>query len=65
MVFFKVQRLETNVLLEAFEYRCISNCHHTRPEIRLQYSQTNPFSSLTAFQIPAYAKQERHKLSLF
>ena len=35
MVFFKVQRLETNVLLEAFEYRCISNCHHTRPEIRL------------------------------
>ena len=35
MVFFKVQRLETNVL-EAFEYRCISNCHHTRPEIRQQ-----------------------------
>ena len=26
MVFFEVQRLETNVLPEAFEYRCISIC---------------------------------------
>lgn len=36
MIYFEVLRLETNVLLEAFDYRCISICHHTSPEIRLQ-----------------------------